>query len=158
MSNRIKAVEQVGRLKELIASLGISQSDFLKRVKFSPSYLSQKSFKQSMILPSSARRLQEFIPNLNVDWLLDGEGEMTTDGQPARIIVRKSKRDMSDSFNGNGNADVSYELYVAFKDRIVQLEKEVERLLDSNIRLQESNKQLGDIIKSVLSNGSNVAR
>lgn len=150
------------RLKELIASLGLSQSEFLKQVRFSPGYLSQKSFKQSLILPSSADKLQESIPNLNIGWLLEGIGEMTTDGQPARINRFKGVT-ISDSFNRNSLSNINVnsscpdEVLVTMKERIVQLESEVERLHEMNARLQEANNQLGDILASVLCNGNNIA-
>ena len=68
-NNTVKA-----RMKEFIASLGISEREFCRRVGVSSGYV--ESIKQS-ISPKVMQTITMHYPELNPIWLLLGKGEMT---------------------------------------------------------------------------------
>lgn len=68
-SNPVKA-----RIKEFIASLGISEREFCRRIGVSSGYV--ESIKQS-ISPKVMQTITMHYPELNPIWLLLGKGEMS---------------------------------------------------------------------------------
>jgi len=61
------------RLKEFIASLGISEREFCRKIGVSSAYV--ESIKQS-ISPKVLQAISIHYPKLNPSWLLVGNGEM----------------------------------------------------------------------------------
>ena len=61
------------RLKDFVASLGITESEFCRRLGVGGAYIS--SIKKS-VSPKVMNTLQEQYPDLNPNWLLAGKGKM----------------------------------------------------------------------------------
>ena len=68
------------RLKEFIASLGISEREFCRKIGVSSAYV--ESIKQS-ISPKVMQTIGIQYPELNPIWLLLGKGEMTKEEKEA---------------------------------------------------------------------------
>jgi len=62
------------RLKEFIATLGISEREFCRRIGVSSGYI--ESIKQS-VSPKVMQSISMHYPDFNPIWLLMGKGEMT---------------------------------------------------------------------------------
>lgn len=68
------------RLKEFIASLGISEREFCRKIGVSSAYI--ESIKQS-VSPKVMQTIGIQYPELNPIWLLLGKGEMTKEEKEA---------------------------------------------------------------------------
>lgn len=68
------------RLNEFLKEMGISQARFAQRVGLSRSYAQTLS---DNITQSTLEKIQAAYPNLNIDWLTKGSGEMFNNHQTA---------------------------------------------------------------------------
>ena len=69
------------RLRELIERLYFNQKRFAKKVDISEHYLSQMINGRRGVSFEKAMQIKNIFPQVNVGWLLRGEGEMFDDGK-----------------------------------------------------------------------------
>lgn len=77
------------RLKEFVSKQGLGQNAFEKKVGIAVGYLASKSVS---VTSDTIEKVIENFPNLNLDWLITGEGEML-----------KNTGTMTGSNQGDGN-------------------------------------------------------
>ena len=77
------------RLKEFVSKQGLGQNAFEKKVGIAVGYLSSKSVS---VTSDTIEKVIENFPNLNLDWLITGEGDML-----------KNTGTMTGSNQGDGN-------------------------------------------------------
>lgn len=112
-TNPVKA-----RIKAFIASLGISEREFCRRIGVSSGYV--ESIKQS-ISPKVMQTISMHYPELNPMWLLLGKGEMTKE---------KEKETLQPPVGGVLPSEMLAEL-------LVEARTEKAKLLAANERLTE---------------------
>lgn len=109
------------RLKMFVKSLNMGQNTFEKEVGIANGYLASKSLTVSS---DTIERVLDKYPQLNLDWLFRGEGDM-----------------LRTSGINTGDVQNVYETLVTDKDeQIEELKAEVNRLLGENNVMRE---QLG---------------
>lgn len=79
------------RLKKLIHQQGFNNKTFAQEIGVAPNYISIL-FKKEVLPNSFIFNITKVIPNLNVNWLENGEGEMFTD-EFAVVAQKVEKQD-----------------------------------------------------------------
>lgn len=73
---KAKHPERADRLREFFNRLSIKNKTLASKLGIKPAFISQLLNKHSTITTDVAFRIGRAYPNLNVMWLLEGEGEM----------------------------------------------------------------------------------
>ncbi|MFX1668501.1 hypothetical protein JZ968_10090 [Riemerella anatipestifer] len=127
------------RLKTFIKSQGTTISSFEKGINVSNGYVNSisKGIGGEVLL-----NILEKSPELNIDWLLTGKGEM---------LKTETKNNQKIKGDGNIMAGIgsNIETVQDNKQTILQLKKEIKEL---NKRLLEKDEQINKLI-NILSNG-----
>ncbi len=115
------------RLEKFIKHLKIKQKDFANEVKTDRGFVSQMVNGHSNLTTDMAHRISKVYPSLNMDWLLDGEGEMLlpiiTERNP---VVLEPAIDYGDPLNPLRT------LLDKHESRIKHLESEMQELKDEH--------------------------
>ena len=90
------------RLLDFIYHLRVTQKDFCDALGVSNSYV--HSIRKS-IAPDKLSKIRESYPDLNIEWLLTGKGEMLNSGRPVSgsVVVTNNGQ-----INGNNNMNVTH--------------------------------------------------
>ncbi|MBR5003788.1 MAG: hypothetical protein IKY13_09835 [Bacteroidaceae bacterium] len=90
------------RLLDFIYYLRITQTEFCNRLGVSSAYVT--SIRKS-IAPEKLSKIRESYPDLNIEWLLTGEGEMLNRGRAVSggVVVTNNGH-----INGNNNMNVTH--------------------------------------------------
>lgn len=72
----MKKLEQGIRLETILKELGITQNNFAKLVGISQAYVSLMLSGKKSISYSVIQNITKYLPQVNIKWLLLGEGEM----------------------------------------------------------------------------------
>ena len=73
------------RLKAYLSSIDISQAEFGRRIGVSGAFVT--SMRKS-IQPDKLEKIKDEFPNLNIDWLLTGEGEMAPNSSSLQTTTK----------------------------------------------------------------------
>lgn len=95
------------RLKLFVKSIGLGRNKFEDQVGIANGYLSSKS---SSVTSDALEKIKEKYPDLNVDWLITGEGDMIIDNSEEDVVVK-------DQFTNEYSNEKKY-----YEDRIKDLE------------------------------------
>ena len=115
------------RLTEFVESLGISKSEFGRQIGVSNAFISsiRKSIQQDKIQSIASK-----YPNLNIEWLLTGEGEMLKTNDS---VVR----DNHSEYETGPKKDENY-----YRDQCDRLLRTIENNSILMLKLQEENERL----------------
>lgn len=112
--------------------LYISQREFAMRAGLSPSFI--KNF-GGVLRPQTKAKLEKAYPDLNIDWLLTGEGEMLKPTDQSPVIITNNKTIIGNNSGNCAGGDISLEvgkssyqaIISALRAELAAKEKEIER-------------------------------
>jgi hypothetical protein len=119
------------RLIEFLAYLKIGQFKFEEKVGLSRGFVNKVG---DSITLSTANKILSAYPELNKDWLLNGEGEMIKNNQRTGDISNSTV--VGANVNGSGNNithnDIAglIELQKGYQEMIKKKEEQIDKLLD----------------------------
>ena len=88
------------RIYQLIAALKLKPTSFEKALGLSNSYL--RNVKS--VAADTCRKVVETYPNVSLQWLICGEGDMFTDSSQSELT--QTNRDITNDIHGNGSIEV----------------------------------------------------
>lgn len=94
------------RIHEIMESEKLTQSEFSQKIKISSGSLSNIFNGRTKATNNHTRAIHEAFPNLNVNWLLFGEGEMY-DRNPINVNVDKTVDESGKKKNGDSQVGVN---------------------------------------------------
>lgn len=115
-------IDQSRRLQQLIKALKMNQSKFAKQLGVTQPNISRMVTGESRISTEILNRIILAYKNVNLHWLLTGEGEMFIigpDEKPAQV-------EESNVVAGKGRLE-------DLEERVERLEEAMKRLMDDNI-------------------------
>lgn len=84
---KAKFPERSERLRGFFNHLNINNKTVASRLGIKPAFISQLLNAHATVTPGMALRFGKIFPNLNVDWLLTGDGEMElADAQKMNVL------------------------------------------------------------------------
>lgn len=137
----VKVAEQTVRLREIVSDLCLSEARFFEICGLAPNFMSQRNRKNNSLSRRTVAIIKAHVPNLNTNWLIDGTGEMSADGEPLKLVEELVPRIVSgnsNSFNENStinadrpSADISMfmDLLQDYRDEITRLHSIIDILL-----------------------------
>lgn len=131
------------RLIEYIKSKGISNSEFCRAIGVSNAFVS--SMRRS-IQPDKAKSIALKFPDLNISWLLTGEGTMLQ-GETTPIVT-----------NAVHKVEVSEEAWEVIKkqaDSLASKDRQMEELINL---LKKANAHKGNNVKCAAASGSDLEK
>jgi transcriptional regulator with XRE-family HTH domain len=102
MMNSINDKKAGDRLRELIERLYFNQKRFSKKVDISEHYLSQMINGRRGVSFEKGMQIKEVFPQVNVGWLLRGEGEMFIEEIPVQKNLAEPEAEYQRSASGSG--------------------------------------------------------
>ena len=108
------------RLKEFVSKQGLGQNAFEKKVGIAVGYLASKSVS---VTSDTIEKVIENFPNLNLDWLITGEGEM----------LKNSGANENNTSFINVDDDLNT---IEMEKKIKRLEASIDALIEKNERLE----------------------
>lgn len=124
--------EQSRRLKKIRESLGWSQSELANKLGVNQTYLSAIENGKRGISRNLITRLADLLPNLNVQWLIKGDGQMNTFGAAISTgpSTGNSVQVIDDSVQlmGNSMANEDHVRYGSTEDELKHLRLRINRL------------------------------
>ena len=120
------------RLKKYVKSQGLTISAFEKAINVSNGYINSIS---KGIGGENLMAIIEKSPNLNINWLLTGEGEMLKGGISQTISGDNNTMSGNDTYIGNND-----------KETIKELK---ERLSEAERKLEEKDQQISKLINVI---------
>lgn len=130
------------RLKMFVSSLGLGRNKFETLLGLSNGYISSKS---SAISSDVIEKIAFAYPNLNLEWLLRGEGDMikpqheqTVEPQPALISAE----------GDTPEASVLYQIYNDTIKKMQELVEENTKLKAQVTELSEGSEELAKVLRS----------
>ncbi|MBR1809535.1 MAG: hypothetical protein IJ776_09150 [Paludibacteraceae bacterium] len=137
-------ISQKERLLQFLQHLGIGQNRFSKQAGISSGNIAH--WRNGVIPPKSLEKIRMAYPELNVNWLLTGEGEMikNNDSRPEKVEIN-TIFPVSDDFK----QEVSrLQETLLIKDReIVELKQRIEELKDDKATLKHYIETLEDALQ-----------
>lgn len=122
------------RLKIFIKTLKIPVSRFEKQLNVSNGYVNSI---QNSIQPDKLSLILDFYPNLNIEWLLLGKGEMLKSGsQPTAHTPQPDERLCEPSADYSASTNKETQLlrqHIAALERTIQDKEEIIRLLKQKL-------------------------
>ena len=124
------------RLKKYVKSQGLTISAFEKAINVSNGYINSIS---KGIGGENLMAIIEKSPNLNINWLLTGEGEM---------FKRTEKGGISQTISGDNNTMSGNDTYIGNNDKETIKELK-ERLSEAERKLEEKDQQISKLINVI---------
>lgn len=118
----MEKLEQGARLEALLKALGIKQTQFSKIAGVSQTYVSQMISGKKSISYSVIQGITKSLPQVNIKWLMQGEGEM---------FFPEKNSEVSEPGEKYGKVSWVQELSALLdrhEERIARLEEEVQRM------------------------------
>ena len=144
------------RLKELISKQGLGQNAFEKKVGIAVGYLASKSVS---VTSDTIEKVIENFPNLNLDWLMTGKGEMLKN---TGTMTGSNQGDGNKiEYKNSGNVGVGNTVYVTLPEsgtqKIIKPDGSVELTSigsndDASDKLQRENEALKEKISHLMDN------
>ena len=129
------------RLTSYLRYKGINKSEFGRMIGVSSAYIS--SIRKS-IQPDKVEKIASSFPDLDVSWLVTGEGEMIKSG----YVSQNAKGDNNTQIAGNGN-NVNMSTIDKALDEIAEQRKLVEKSHELFSKSQEQIDRLLSIIEDM---------
>lgn len=125
------------RLEAFIAYLGISTRAFERDAHVAVGFV--RSIRQS-ISPAKQKLIQNAYPDLNIGWLLTGEGEMFRGPTPVHQTMTESPNSVQIAHSSAESVNINNKTEQGMEEAFMQ--KIVDRLMGSNEALVASNSEL----------------
>lgn len=135
------------RIIQFVDSKGITKESFYGKIGMTSANFRGKA-KETPINSTAIENILSEFPDLNLEWLITGKGEMTKPNN--QIIKNEGNNNNQNNINGSVGGDVS----ISQNDlaSIIEIQRELNDIIrTTQCQLTESQKQVSDLIK-ILSN------
>ena len=146
--------DRVNRIKQVIETLGLTKHSLANLSKIAPPNLNKMLIGEQTITDRTLHKIASTFPQINLEWLKTGEGEMLNPGSPKTQTVESGIGVM-----GNVGHDVMNNSEKLFKDFILGLQAQnalTEKALSQTGKsLETLQKSIDNMAKSI--EGNNLA-
>lgn len=133
------------RLKMFVSSLGLGRNKFETLLGLSNGYISSKS---SAISSDVIEKIAFAYPDLNLEWLLRGKGDMF---KPQQELSTKPQPTLINTEAGTPEASVLYQIYNDTIKRMKELVEENINLKNQITELSEGSEEIANLLREVRS-------
>lgn len=131
------------RIIQFIDLKGVTKEHFYNKIGMTSANFRGKA-KETPINSTAIENILSEFPDLNLDWLITGKGEMTK--MPTQIVKNEGTTNNQNNINApvEGNITISQnEMY-----NIIEIQRELNNIIKtSQEQLSESQKQVSDLIE-----------
>ena len=131
------------RIIQFIDLKGVTKEHFYNKIGMTSANFRGKA-KETPINSTTIENILSEFPDLNLDWLITGKGEMTK--MPTQIVKNEGTTNNQNNINApiEGNITISQnEMY-----NIIEIQRELNNIIKtSQEQLSESQKQVSDLIE-----------